>query len=131
MASMSVPFISGMRLGDSFKYSSFEVGNNLIQSDIRNKAVEIRSDRSYMKFKLIKSQKDVNDVLDVSGELSVKVMAGVVDVQGKGSYLKSSAKSDNSVQLLVQIYYRTVSFIFSCAFPFPFFSFLDIPEITF
>ena len=109
-ATITVPYMKGMRLGDSFDYSTFKRGNNLIQSDIRDKAVERRNDRSHMKFKLIKSQKDVRDVLDVSGELSVKVMAGLVDVQGKGAYLKSSVKSDNSVELLVQIYYRTVSF---------------------
>ena len=109
-ASITVPYIKGMRLGDSFDYSSFKVGNNLIQSDARNKAVERRNERSYMKFELIKSQKDVRYVLDISGELSLKVMAGLVDVQGKGAYLKSSVKSDNSVQLLVQIYCRTERF---------------------
>jgi hypothetical protein len=109
-ATITVPYIEGMRLGDSFDYSSFKRGNNLIWSDIRSQAIERRSDRSYMKFRLIKSQKDIRDVLDVSGELSVKVMQGLVDVQGKGSYLKSSVKSDNSVELLVQIYYRTVGF---------------------
>jgi hypothetical protein len=110
MATMNIPFIQGMQLGDSFDYSTFKVVTNLIQSDIRKKAIERRDDSSNMKFKLIKSQKDVRDVLDVSGELSVKVMAGLVDVQGKGAYLKSSVKSDNSVELLVQIHYRTVSF---------------------
>jgi hypothetical protein len=59
---------------------------------------------------MIKSQKDISDVLDVSGELSVKVMAGLVDVQGKGSYLKSSVTSGNTVEVLAQIYYRTVRF---------------------
>ena len=108
-ASITVPYIQGMRLGDSFVYSSFKVGTNLIQSDVRNKSIERRSDKSYMKFKLIKSQKDKKDVLDISGELSLKVMAGLVDVQGKGAYLKSTTKSSNSVELLVQIYYRTAT----------------------
>ena len=115
-ASIAVPYIRGMRLGDSFDYSSFKVGNNLIQSDVRNKAVERRNERSYMKFKLIKSQKDKKDVLDISGELSLKVMAGLVDVKGKGAYLKSTTSSGNSVELLVQIYYRTVSFLNSFFF---------------
>ena len=100
-----------MRLGDSFDYSSFKVGASLVQSDVRNNAIKRRNDQSYMKFKLIKSQKDKKDVLDISGELSLKVMAGLVDVQGKGAYLKSTTKSSNSVELLVQIYYRTVSFL--------------------
>ena len=109
MASIAVPYIKGMRLGDSFDYSSFKVGNNLIESDVRSKAVERRNQRSYMKFKLIKSQKDKKDVLGISGELSLKVLAGLVDVKGKGAYLKSTTNSGNSVELLVQIYYRTAS----------------------
>jgi hypothetical protein len=50
------------------------------------------------------------DVLDVSGELSLQVMAGVVEIEGKGSYLKSSTESENSIQVLAQTYYRTVRF---------------------
>jgi hypothetical protein len=58
---------------------------------------------------MIKSNEDVRDVLDVSGQLSLKVMAGVVDVEGRGSYLKSSIESGNTIEVLAQIYYRTVS----------------------
>ena len=57
---------------------------------------------------MVKSAKDVMDVLDVSGELSLQVMAGVVNVEGKGAYLKSSSENDNSVQVLAQTYFRTV-----------------------
>jgi hypothetical protein len=52
------------------------------------------------------------DVLDVSGELSLQVMAGVVNVEGKGAYLKSSSENDNSVQVLAQTYFRTVRLCF-------------------
>jgi hypothetical protein len=99
-----------MRLGTSFDSDKFRVGYDLVGDGVRGKAIQSRHDMSNMKFKMVKSKKDVSDVLDVSGELSVKVMAGLVDVQGKGSYLKSSVKSENSVEVLAQIYYRTVRF---------------------
>ncbi|CAB4017350.1 Hypothetical predicted protein, partial [Paramuricea clavata] len=109
LATATVPFINGMRLGTSFDSDKFRVGYDLVGDAVRGNAIESRHDMSKMKFKMIKSQKDVSDVLDISGELSVKVMAGLVDVQAKGSYLKSSVKSENSVEMLVQIYYRTVT----------------------
>ena len=97
-----------MLLGRTFDYSKSEIGNDIISEDERNNAQTIRNDRSDIKYKMIKSSEDVRDVLDVSGQLSVKVMAGTVDVEGKGSYLKSSINSENSVEVMVQVYYKTV-----------------------
>ena len=109
LASKFVPFINNMLLGRTFDYSKSEVGNDIISEEERKKAQTIRNDRSDIKYKMIKSSEDVRDVLDVSGQLSVKVMAGTVDVEGKGSYLKSSINSENSVEVMVQVYYKTVT----------------------
>ena len=99
-----------MLLGRTFDYSKSEVGNDIISEEERKKAQTILSDRADIKYKMVKSSEDIRDVLDVSGQLSVKVMAGTVDIEGKGSYLKSSVDSKNSVQVMVQVYYKTVRF---------------------
>ena len=110
LASKFVPFMNNMLLGRTFDYSKSEVGNDIISEEERQKAQTIPNDRSDIKYKMIKSSEDVRDVLDVSGQLSVKVMAGTVDIEGKGSYLKSSVDSENSVEVMVQVYYKTVRF---------------------
>jgi hypothetical protein len=102
--------MNNMLLGRTFDYSKSEVGNDIISEEERQKAQTIPNDRSDIKYKMIKSSEDVRDVLDVSGQLSVKVMAGTVDIEGKGSYLKSSVDSENSVEVMVQVYYKTVRF---------------------
>jgi hypothetical protein len=107
--SVSVPFIPSMMIGRTFDYSKSAVGVDIYDASVRDNAVVRHLDRSDVKFKMIKSNEDVRDVLDVSGQLSLKVMAGVVDVEGRGSYLKSSIESGNTIEVLAQIYYRTVS----------------------
>ncbi|CAB4017348.1 Hypothetical predicted protein [Paramuricea clavata] len=107
--SVSVPFIPSMMLGRTFDYSKSAVGVDIYDASVRDNAVVRHVDRSDVKFKMIKSSEDVRDVLDVSGQLSLKVMAGVVDVEGRGSYLKSSIESGNTIEVLAQIYYRTVT----------------------
>jgi hypothetical protein len=51
------------------------------------------------------------DVLDVSGELSLQVMAGVVNVEGKGAYLKTTSENENSVEVLAQTSFTTVRIV--------------------
>jgi hypothetical protein len=51
------------------------------------------------------------DVLDVSGELSLQVMAGVVNVEGKGGYLKTTSENENSVEVLAQTSFTTVRIV--------------------
>jgi nicotinic acid phosphoribosyltransferase len=107
-----VPFINNMLLGRTFDFSKSEVGNDIISEAERKKAFKVRNDRSDIKYKMIRSSQDVRDVLDISGQLSVKVMAGTVNVEGKGSYLKSSVDSESSLEVMVQVYYKTVCFCF-------------------
>ncbi|CAB4009544.1 Hypothetical predicted protein [Paramuricea clavata] len=109
LASKFVPFINNMLLGRTFDFSKSEVGNDIISEAERKKAFKVQNDRSDIKYKMIRSSQDVRDVLDVSGQLSVKVMAGTVNVEGKGSYLKSSVDSESSVEVMVQVYYKTVT----------------------
>ena len=98
-----------MLLGRTFDYSKSAVGIDIYDANVRDNPVVRHHEKSNMKSKLIKSTEDVRDVLDVSGQMSLKVMAGALNVEGKGSYLKSSIESGNTIEVLTQIYYRTVS----------------------
>ena len=98
-----------MLLGRTFDYSNSAVGIDIYDASVRDHPVVRRHNKANMKSRIIKTNSDVRKVLDVSGQLSLKVMAGAVNVEGKGSYLKSSVESGNTVEVLTQIYYRTVS----------------------
>lgn len=97
-----------MLLGRTFDYSMSKVGNNIFPASVRNNP-EIRDHHKfYIKYRMIRDAKDVRDILDVSGQLSLQVMAGLVDIKGKGSYVRESSKSGNFVEVLARIYYETV-----------------------
>jgi hypothetical protein len=98
-----------MLLGRTFDYSKSAVGVDIFDKSVRDNPVVRHVDQTFMKSKILKTNEDVRDVLDVSGQLSLKVMAGVVNVEGKGSYLKSSIESGNTIEVLTQMHYRTVS----------------------
>ena len=109
MESITVPYIPTMLLGRTFDYSKSAVGIDIYDASVRDEPVVRHHNKATMKSRIIKTSEDVRKVLDVSGQLSLKVMAGAVDVEGKGSYLKSSIESGNTIEVLTQIYYRTVS----------------------
>ncbi|CAB4009545.1 Hypothetical predicted protein, partial [Paramuricea clavata] len=108
LAQLKVPFINNMLLGRTFDYSKSMVGNDIYSADAQKKKSIQNVGKYEHKFELIDTSSKSMDVLDVSGELSLQVMAGVVEIEGKGSYLKSSTESQNSIQVLAQTYYRTV-----------------------
>ena len=97
-----------MLLGRTFDYSMSKVGNDIFPASVRNNP-EIRDHHKfYIKYRMIRDAKDVRDILDVSGQLSLQVMAGLLDIKGKGSYLKESSESGNIVEVLAIISVQTV-----------------------
>ncbi|RMX52156.1 hypothetical protein pdam_00024831, partial [Pocillopora damicornis] len=52
------------------------------------------------KYQVVKSSKDVNDLLDVSGELSLKIKANLLKVEGAGQYINESKLEEGTTSLL-------------------------------
>ena len=52
------------------------------------------------KYSLVKNSKDINDLLDVSGELSLKIKANLVKVEGAGQYVNESKNEEGTTKLL-------------------------------
>ena len=61
------------------------------------------------KYRLVKSSKDVQDMMDVSGELSLKVKAGLVQVRGSGEYLNDQSTKEGRTEVLAIMRCTTVS----------------------
>ena len=65
------------------------------------------------KYQLIKSSKDINDLLDVSGELSLKIKANLLKVEGAGKYINESKLEEETTSLLAVMKCTTVR-MFCC-----------------
>lgn len=78
----------------------------------------VKDNRNWFQFeyKVVKNSSDVNKLLDISGELSLKVKAGLLNVQGSGKYLSDSKKEEDTTELLAVLKCFTVSSPRRCKF---------------
>ena len=60
------------------------------------------------KYQVVKNSKDVNDLLDVSCELSLKVKANLLKVEGIGQYINESQLEEGTTCLLAVMKCTTV-----------------------
>ncbi|GBO43375.1 hypothetical protein AVEN_16576-1, partial [Araneus ventricosus] len=60
-------------------------------------------------FKTIETSSDVKEILDINGDLSLNIKAGTFTIGGFGAYVKSSVQTQNSVDILIKVRFRTVS----------------------
>lgn len=118
--SISMVYILPMILGRTFDVRNDRVGVDIFPPKELEKISENLLPKSDSTYKMIKNSQDVQNVLGVSGDLSVKVKAGVVDIKGAGTYLKNTANTENTVEVLtkMQFYTSTVYLSFD-AKPFP------------
>lgn len=78
----------------------------------------VKDNRNWFQFeyKVVKNSSDVNKLLDISGELSLKVKAGLVSVHGSGKYLTDNKKQEHTTELLAVLKCFTVSSPRRCKF---------------
>ena len=62
------------------------------------------------KYRVIKNSKDTKNLLNIPGELSLKVKAGIVSVSGSGKYLRDNKKTEDMTEVLAVLRCLTVCF---------------------
>ena len=95
-------------LGRTYDTESSRPGNDIFPPDIATKTMHVN--KFSFKYQIVKSSKDVNDLLDVSGELSLKIKAGLLKVEGKGQYVNESKTEEGKTTLLAVMNCTTVSY---------------------
>lgn len=58
---------------------------------------------------MVTDTQEARDFLGVSGELSLKIKTGKVQIEGLGQYLKETYSRSKVVEILVKVHYETVS----------------------
>lgn len=107
-----VPVISQLtKLGTTFDYSKSIVGGTVIfeNDDLEKHTKTVKHYLTTSNFKVVKTNEDVRDVLDISGKLSLQIMSKTVDIKGEGKYLEESGTSTGFVEVLAKVTYQTVS----------------------
>lgn len=113
---MNIPAFASetLRIGRTYDAVNSVAGIDIFPASIPTAKTNINW--FHFQYEVVKNSADVRKLLDVSGELSLKVQAGLVRVQGSGKYLAESHKEEGTAELLAVIKCTTVGSKRCCKF---------------
>ena len=106
---MNIPAYAAptLSIGRTYDAQNSKARGDIFQSDqIPLKTINVN--KFFFKYSLVQNSKDVNDLLDVSGELSLKIKANLLKVEGAGKYVNESKKEEGTTKLLAVMKCTTV-----------------------
>ena len=108
---MNIPAYASpsLRIGRSYDAETSKAGIDIYP--LGNIDIEETNVNQFnFEYRVIKSSKDIKDLLNISGALSLKVKAGLVSVSGSGKYLRDNKKTQDTTEVLAVLKCSTVCF---------------------
>lgn len=107
---MNVPAFAypNLTLGRTFNTQTSTPGIDLFENVVTQQPRNV-SQYSFQ-YKVIKNTSDVKDLLDISGDLSLKIKANILKVGGSAKYLNESKKKEGITEVLAVMKCITVGF---------------------
>ncbi|XP_022796876.1 uncharacterized protein LOC111335267 isoform X2 [Stylophora pistillata] len=90
---------TALYLGRSYDAKTSTASSDVFQGQINPK--QINQNKFSFKYELVKTGKQVNDLLDISGELSLKIKANLLTMEGAGKYITENKEEGTSYLLAV------------------------------
>ena len=108
---MNVPAYASpsLRIGRSYDAQTSKAGIDIYPPE-NIVLEETKVNRFTFEYRVIKNSKDTKNLLNIPGELSLKVKAGLVSVSGSGKYLSDSKKTEDTTEVLAVLKCETVCF---------------------
>ena len=105
---MNIPAYTAPTLciGRTYDARNTTAGIDIFPADNPTKTINVN--QFTFKYKVIRNSSDVKDLLNISGELSLRVKAGLVKVEGSGKYLSDTANKEGTTELLAVLKCVTV-----------------------
>ena len=100
-------------LGGSFDLETSRACADVFPSSNGLPIKSMNVNRFSFKYQLVKSSKDINDLLDISSEFSLKIKANLLEVEGAGQYINESKLEEGTTTLLAVMKCTTVR-MFRC-----------------
>ncbi|GFU03144.1 stonustoxin subunit alpha [Trichonephila clavipes] len=108
MGTAVMMYVLPMLLGQTYDLGKEKPGLQIFPADIEKNATVVQHYFTDSQFRMVENSEEVKDFLSISGKLSLKIKAGMVDVSGEGSYLKDSSSKTNGIEILVKVHFETV-----------------------
>ncbi|KAL3880767.1 hypothetical protein ACJMK2_032982 [Sinanodonta woodiana] len=100
-----IPFKFGMILGRTVNIQNNSIGLDIF-SELTTTTIECPS--KTISCEAIQSSADVNNVLDISSDMSLKIKAGHLNMEGIGTYIKEE-RVDNTLEIMLRAHVKTMS----------------------
>ena len=100
-------------LGRTFDRKTLRASADISSSSNDIPAKLININKFSFKYQVVNSSKDVNDLLDISGEMSLQIKANLLKGEGAGQYVKENKVQEGRTNLLVVMKCTTVMYVFS------------------
>lgn len=106
---MNIPAYTSPTLciGRTFDAEKATACGDIFPAGIPTKPINVN--KFSFKYTVVKGSKDVQDLLDVSGELSLKIKANLLKVEGAGQYINDTKKEEGTTTLLAVMKCTTVT----------------------
>lgn len=114
---MDVPAFAypNLSLGRTFNIKTSTPGIDLFEKVVRQQPRNVS--QYTFQYKVIKNTSDVKELLNISGDLSLKIKANILKVGGSAKYLNESKKKEGVTEVLAVMKCTTVGFfVYVCRF---------------
>ena len=105
---MNIPAYASpnLRIGRSYDAQTSKAGIDIYPGNIEIE--ETKVNQFNFEYRVIKNSRDTKDLLNISGELFLKVKAGLLTVSGSGKYLSDNKKTEDTTEVLAVLKCLTV-----------------------
>lgn len=105
---MNVPAYTSptLCLGRTYDITKLQIGDDIFSPEVPTKI--IRKDNFTFRFKNIQNSQDSKELLNVTGDTSLKVKVGLIDAGGSAKYLNYSKTKEDTTEILAVIRIHTV-----------------------
>ncbi|CAL1275489.1 unnamed protein product [Larinioides sclopetarius] len=123
-------YILPMLLGRTYDIKTDSPGVDIFPQSAIDNATVINRHYTDSQYRMVSDTQEARDFLGVTGDLSLKIKTGNVQIEGLGNYLRETYSRSKVVEILVKVHYETETLtIPSTAKPHPNWKLLDLRDV--
>lgn len=113
MMNFPVYTVPTLGLGGTFDCNTAKDGSDIFPPDFR---IETENVNTFsFRYKIVKTNNDVKDLLDLPCDLSLRIKANLLKAEGPGNYIKDLKIADGKTEVLAVMKCTTVRFLLYCS----------------
>lgn len=100
-------YVLPMLLGRTYDMKTNSPGIDIFPQEVIDNATVIRRHFTDSQYRMVSDTQEARDFLGVSGDLSLKIKTGMIQIEGLGQYMRETYSRSKVVEILVKVHYET------------------------